>query len=48
MDVLETVVVRQMDRALSKVQDEIALCWTTVTTTIGHVMDSRVLGEAER
>ena len=28
--------------------DETALCWTTVTTTVVQVMDSRVLGEADR
>ena len=40
---LETVEVKQLDCALSKVQNGIALCWTTVTTTIGQVVDTRVL-----
>ena len=42
---LETVVVKQLDRALSQVQNGIALCRTTVTATIGQVVDTRVLGE---
>ena len=45
---LETVVVKQLDRALSKVQNGIALCWTTVTTTIGQMVDTRVLGKVEQ
>ena len=45
---LETVVVKQLDRALSKVQNGIALCWTTVTTTIGQVVDTRVLGKVDK
>ena len=45
---LETVVVKHLDRALSKVQNGIALCWTTVTTTIGQMVDTRVLGKVEQ
>ena len=45
---LETVVVKQLDRALSKVQNGIALCWTTVTTTIDQVLDTRVLGKVDK
>ena len=48
MQDLETVVVKQLDRALSKVQDGMALCWTTVTTTIGQVVDTRVLGKVHK
>jgi len=43
-----TVVVKQLDRALSKVQNGIKLCWTTVTTTIGQVVDTRVLGKLDK
>ena len=45
---LETVVVKQLDRAVSKVQNGIALCWTTVTTTIGQMVDTRVLGKVDK
>ena len=45
---LETVAVKQPDRALSKVQNGIALCWTTVTTTIDQVVDTRVLGKVDK
>ena len=31
-----------------KVQKGIALCWTTVTSTIGQMVDTRVLGEADK
>ena len=44
---LEIVVVKQLDRSLSKVQSGIALCWTTVTT-IGQVVDTRVLGKVNK
>ena len=47
LQILETAL-EQLDRALSKVQRGIALCWTTVTTTIGQVVDTRVLGEADK
>ena len=46
LQILETAL-EQLDRALSKVQRGIALCWTTVTTTIGQMLDTRVLGEAD-
>ena len=46
LQVLETVLVKQLDRALSKVQNGIVLCWTTVTT-IGQVVDTRVLGKVD-
>ena len=45
---LETVVVKQLDRALSKVQNGISLCWTTVTTTNDQVVDTRVLGKVDK
>ena len=45
---LETVVVKQLDRALSQVQNGIALCWTTVTTTNDQVVDTRVLGKVDQ
>ena len=45
---LETVVVKRLDRPLSKVQNGIALCWTTVTTTVGQVVDTRVLGKVDK
>ena len=45
---LKIDVVKQLDRALSKVQNGIALCWTTVTTTIGQGLDARLLGEADK
>ena len=45
---LETVVVKQLDRVLSKVQNGIALCWTTVTTTIDQVVDTRVLRKVDK
>ena len=48
LQILETVVVKQLDRTLSKVQKGIALCWTTVTTTIGQVVDTLILGEADK
>ena len=41
-------ILKQLDSALAKVQKGIALCWTTVTTTIGQVVDTRVFGEADK
>ena len=32
---------KQLDRALSKVQNGTALCWTRLTTSIGQVVNSR-------
>ena len=48
LQILQTVVVKQLDRAFSKDQKGIALCWMTVTTTIGPIVDTRVLGEADK
>ena len=45
---LETVVVKQLDCALSRVQNGIVLCWTTVTTTTGQMVDTRVLGKVDK
>ena len=47
MLILETAL-EQLDRALTKVQKGIALCWTTVTTTIGQMVDTRVLGKVDK
>ena len=44
---LETAL-EQLDRALSKVQKGIALSWTTVTTTIGQMLDTLVLGKVDK
>ena len=42
---LEIVPVKQLDRALWKVRNGIAQCWTRVTTSIGQVVDTRVSRE---
>ena len=47
LQILEAAL-EQLDRALSKVQNGIALCWTTVTTTIGQMVDTRVLGKVDK
>ena len=43
---LETVVVKQLDRALSKVQ--IAQRWTKWKTSTGQVVDTRVLEQVDK
>ena len=45
---LETVAVKQLDRALLEVQTGIVLCWTKWTTSIGQVVDTRVLGKVHK
>ena len=47
LQILETAL-EQLDRALSKVPKGIALSWTTVTTTIGQMVDTRVLGKVDK
>ena len=47
LQILETTL-EQLDRVLSKVQKGIALRWTTVTTTIGQMVDTRVLGKVDK
>ena len=47
LQLLETAL-EQLDRALSKVQKGIAPCSTTVTTTIGQMVDTRVLGKVDK
>ena len=47
LQILETAL-EQLVRALSKVQKGIALCWTTVTTTIGQMADTRALGKVDK
>ena len=47
LQILE-IALEQLDRALSKVQKGIALCLTTVTTTIGQMVDTRVLGKVDK
>ena len=47
LQILETALA-QLDRALSKVQKGIAQSWTTVTTTMGQMVDTRVLGKVDK
>ena len=48
MQDLETVALKHLDRALLEVQSEIVLCWTRWTTSIGQVVDIRVLGRLHK
>ena len=45
---LETVGLKQLDRALLEFQNGIVLCWTKWTMSIGQVVDTRVLGKLDK
>ena len=45
---LETVGLKQLDRALLAFQNGIVLCWTKWSTSIGQVVDTRVLGKLDK
>ena len=45
---LETAALEQMDRALLEVENGFVLCWTKWTTSIGQVVDTRVLGKLDK
>ena len=45
---LETVGLKQLDRALLEFQNWIVLCWKKWTTSIGQVVDTRVLGKLDK
>ena len=48
LQILESTAVEQLDRALLKVQNGIALCWTRQMTSIGQVVDTRVLWKLDK
>ena len=48
LQILESTAVEQLDRALLKFQNGIALRWTRQMTSIGQELDTRVLGKVDK